>query len=186
MGTWEPGVPYTDPEPDQVTDEVNADRTAQAEAEAGLGIADLDPVPVVDGTRLHPDAVVPIEQDGVTAQVTIQQLAGFLWGVDNGRSISESGAITAEDTAVSSGASSGINLAVCALTDDQLAGHQPVKVVQGGTGPVTITNGTNATVLTTGTGRAKTRAQFSMVWLFPLLNSAGVTYWTVFGDTANA
>lgn len=53
MGTWEPGVPYTDPTPDQITAEVSTDRTTE---DAPLTLSELADLPA--GTSPTPTGAV--------------------------------------------------------------------------------------------------------------------------------
>lgn len=70
MGTWEPGVAYTDPTPDQITEEVIEDREEQAAAEEVVPLPDLPAATVpLDAT----DSAVVV-QAGVAGLATIGAL----------------------------------------------------------------------------------------------------------------
>ncbi len=153
----------------------------------GVTYSDLDPILVDDeiaDKRLPGDALIAVEANGTSYTVTVAQLAGWAMA-DNGRLVTTSTTLTPTDTALLVNSPTDVTVTLCSLTEEQAVGHPPVSILQLGAGAVTVINGTNATVNTTGTGRTKTRAAFSQIFAKPYTNFGAITFWTVYGDTAN-
>jgi hypothetical protein len=182
MGTWTSGVPYTDPTPDQVTNEVNEDRDEAADEAAGLPIDDLPTHTAV--LALGDTMVFPANVNGVTSQLDWREVAAPFFGSGNIRAVADTYTAVEQDTSLVCDKATGFNVSVPHLTSG--LAQSPLWILQAGAGQVTVVAGALALVLTTGTGRTKTRAQWSRIRAEFLFDFSGSSVWTVTGDVATS